>query len=313
MIQADIGTLKHYIDNGIKLIGAYENKALIAGGDNEDYKEALTSCLTDIEALCLGKGDLHGRAKGTVIKAFRFIPKDNGYLIIDIDRNHADGIDGLELFYTFFEKLGKTKDAMSQAMSDIEGGSFPCFVSTPSGGFHLYFKFNQDLKTKQTLDAKGIDILYTKQATAAGSAKANGKYIMHGKLTDAPMLYGFIKKHIIQTSPQVNPNVKYEYSSNKMLTDNAVLDKKVKNEYSNNKIHERKYTWDEIVKYTNKDGDGTGGRNNRAYSLAYKAATHGLDLQDTIHELLSEPDINGLSQKEIETTAKSAYKKAGKI
>ncbi|GHT55885.1 hypothetical protein AGMMS50233_06570 [Endomicrobiia bacterium] len=52
MIQADIGTLKHYIDNGIKLIGAYENKALIAGGDNDTYKEAFTSCLADIKALC---------------------------------------------------------------------------------------------------------------------------------------------------------------------------------------------------------------------------------------------------------------------
>ncbi|GHT48991.1 hypothetical protein AGMMS49936_11660 [Endomicrobiia bacterium] len=40
MIQADIGTLKHYIDNGIKLIGAYEGRVLIAGGGNKDYKEA---------------------------------------------------------------------------------------------------------------------------------------------------------------------------------------------------------------------------------------------------------------------------------
>ncbi|GHT57431.1 hypothetical protein AGMMS50233_10760 [Endomicrobiia bacterium] len=52
--------IKYYIDNGIKLICTYENGALIAGGDNEDYKEALTSCLADIKALCLGKGDLRG-------------------------------------------------------------------------------------------------------------------------------------------------------------------------------------------------------------------------------------------------------------
>lgn len=62
MIQADIDTLKHYTDNGIKLISTYENNALIAGGDNEDYKEAFTSCLTDIKALCLGKCYLQGRA-----------------------------------------------------------------------------------------------------------------------------------------------------------------------------------------------------------------------------------------------------------
>ncbi|GHT43698.1 hypothetical protein AGMMS49921_12210 [Endomicrobiia bacterium] len=213
MIKADIDTLKHYIDNGIKLIGTYESGALIAGGDSDKYKEAFTSCLADIKALCLGKGDLQGRAKGTVIKAFRFIPKDNGYLIIDIDRNHADGIDGLELFYTFFEKIGKTRDTMPQAMQNIERGSFPCFLSTPSGGFYLYFKFNQDVKVKTTLDAKGIDILYTKQAAAAGSIKLKGEYILHGKLTDAPILYGFIKKHILQPSPLANSNLKYKYTN----------------------------------------------------------------------------------------------------
>ncbi|GHT36685.1 hypothetical protein AGMMS49593_02180 [Endomicrobiia bacterium] len=315
MTQAGIDTLKHYIANGIKLIGAYENNALIAGGDTDKYKEAFTSCLTDIKALCQGKGDSQGRAKGTVVNVFRFIPKDSGYLIIDIDRNHADGIDGLEMFYAFFERLGKTRDAMPQAMQNIEGGSFPCFVSTPSGGFHLYFKFNKDVRTKQTIDAKGIDILYTKQATAAGSVKSKGEYTLHGKLTDAPMLYGFLKKHILQPSPQVNPNLKYEYTNgnNKKFADNAVWNKKVKNEYSSNKIHQHKYTWDEIVKYTDKDGYGRGGRNNRAYSLAYKAATHGWDLHDTICELVSEPDINGLSLKEIENTVKSAYKKAGRI
>ncbi|GHT36712.1 hypothetical protein AGMMS49593_02270 [Endomicrobiia bacterium] len=244
MIQADIDTLKHYTDYGIKLIGAYENNALIASGDNDKYKEAFTSCLTDIKALCKGKGDLQGRAKGTVINVFRFIPKDSGYLIIDIDRNHADGIDGLELFYTYFEKLGKTRDAMPQAMQNIEGGSFPCFVSTPSGGFHLYFKFNQDIKVKTTLNAKGIDILFTKQATAAGSVKSKGEYTLHGKLADAPMLYGFIKKHILQPSPQVDSNLRYKYThgNNKKLANNAVWDKKVKNEYSSNKIHEHKYT-----------------------------------------------------------------------
>ncbi|GHT35399.1 hypothetical protein AGMMS49592_5670 [Endomicrobiia bacterium] len=50
MIQADIDVLKHYIDNGIKLIGTYESGALIAGGDNDAYKEAFTSCLADIKA-----------------------------------------------------------------------------------------------------------------------------------------------------------------------------------------------------------------------------------------------------------------------
>ncbi|GHT61035.1 hypothetical protein AGMMS49531_07590 [Endomicrobiia bacterium] len=313
MMQADIKTLKRYTDNGIKLIGTYDGGQLIAGGANGAYKKALTSCLGDIEALYEGKGDSHGRANGTVINAFRFIPKDNGFLIIDIDRNHTDGIDGLALFYTYFEKLGKTKDAMPKALKDIEGGSFPCFVSTPSGGFHLYFKFNQDIKVRTTLNAKGIDIIYTKQATAAGSVKAKGKYILHGELTDAPELYGFIRKHIIQTRLHFKPNVNNEYNTNFELTDNGFRGKKVKNKYSRKITHEYKYTWETIVKFVNDDGYYTGGRNNRAYSLAYKAATHSWELYDTINHLLLEPEVNTLSLKEIKTTAKSAYKGAGKI
>ncbi|GHT58801.1 hypothetical protein AGMMS49531_01580 [Endomicrobiia bacterium] len=53
MIQPDIETLKHYTDYGIKLIGAYNGGELIAGGAKCAYKEALTSCFADIEALCV--------------------------------------------------------------------------------------------------------------------------------------------------------------------------------------------------------------------------------------------------------------------
>jgi hypothetical protein len=291
MTKADINTLKQYTDNGIKLIGVYENGAAIAGG--ADYTTAFTSCLVDIEALHQGKGDSQGRAKGKAINCFRFIPKDSNYLIIDIDRNHADGIDGLELFYKFFEDIGKPRNAMPQAMRDIEGGSFPCYTSTPSGGFHLYFNFDSNIKLKQNLAGKGIDIIYTKQVTAAGSIKANKAYILHGNLNDAPFLYGFISSYL-----RFDPKSAAHTLGNKGL--------KACKEFAG------KTTWEKIAEFTDKDGYGTGGRNDRAYSLAFKARTHGWTLQETISQLMMEASINGLPQKEIENTAKSAFKKVGK-
>jgi hypothetical protein len=305
MVKADLNTLKHYTDNGIKLIGIYESGAAIAS--DADYTLAFTSCPADIEALHQGKGDLQGRAKGIVINCFRFIPKDNNYLIIDIDRNHADGIDGLELFYKFFEDIGKPRNAMPQAMRDIEGGSFPCYTSTPSGGFHLYFKFDSNIKLKQNLAGKGIDIIYTKQATAAGSIKANKAYILHGNLNDAPFLYGFVREHITQipTPPAQLPQAKYNVPTSKNFSGNlGNKGLKARKEFNG------KYAWEKIVEFTDKDGFGSGGRNDRAYSLALKAAKCGWTLQETISQLMMEANINELSQKEIENTAKSAYKKA---
>ena len=283
-----IEALKHYLDNGIKLIGTYESGAAIASGNG--YKAAFTSCLADIKALREGKGDKEGRAKGKPINRFRFIPKDNSFLIIDIDRGHADGIDGLELFYRFFEIVGKTRETMPSTMNNIEGGSFPCYVSTPSGGFHLYFKYSGAARLKQNLDSKGIDILYTKAATAAGSAKENGAYILHGNLDEAPQLYSFIEKRIIQPPPAPIQT----------------------NQYRNNKKYEGDTTWDKIIMFVAQDGYGTGGRNERAFSLAFKAATHNWTLSNTISALMSEPSLDGLSQSEIETAAQSAYRRTEK-
>ncbi|MDR0585073.1 MAG: bifunctional DNA primase/polymerase [Treponema sp.] len=57
------------------------------------------------------------------------------FLVIDIDR-HPGKVDGLETFYRLFPR-----ETLPEELTDIAGGSFPCYAQTPNGGVHLYFKY----------------------------------------------------------------------------------------------------------------------------------------------------------------------------
>jgi hypothetical protein len=86
---------------------------------------------------------------------------------------------------------------MPRAFRDIAGGSFPWYVQTPSGGFHLYFRYSGDeLKIREL--APGVEVKEW-QITAPGSEKETGPYVLHGELADAPPLYGAILERIEET------------------------------------------------------------------------------------------------------------------
>ncbi len=59
-------------------------------------------------------------------------------MCIDIDIGFADGGNGLASFYAFFAQRGF---ALPDYLQNIQAGSFPCYTKTPSGGFHLHFKY----------------------------------------------------------------------------------------------------------------------------------------------------------------------------
>jgi len=114
----------------------------------------------------------------------RFKAFINGrFLAVDIDRKPGKA-DGLETFYRMFPK--ETLPAELQCLPE----SFPCYVQTPSGGFHLYFRYEGPELHLLEL-AHGIEIKEW-QITAPGSRRENGEYILHGELTEAPPLYGLI-------------------------------------------------------------------------------------------------------------------------
>jgi hypothetical protein len=78
---------------------------------------------------------------------------------LDIDRKPELGKpDGLESFYKTFPR-----ETLPAELQDLPG-SFPCYTQTPSGGFHLYFRYNSpEVKLREL--APGVEIKET-QITA---------------------------------------------------------------------------------------------------------------------------------------------------
>jgi hypothetical protein len=169
--------------HGIPLIGAYPSGAAI--GKGKGYAAAFTTDVGEIAALMAGR---EGRAKGSAIARFYFIPADAGLLCLDIDRKPGKA-DGLQELYKLFPR-----DTLPRALQDIDR-FFPCYVSTPSGGYHLYFKYKGP-PVKKTDLAPEVEIKHGKPGlTAPGSRKENGAYILHGELAAAPPLYGIFPFH----------------------------------------------------------------------------------------------------------------------
>lgn len=105
------------------------------------------------------------------------------FLVMDIDRKPGKS-DGLEEFYRIFPR-----ETLSEKLQNLPE-SFPCYVSSPSGGFHLYFKYDgPEFKVREL--APSVEIKEW-QITAPGSRKENGEYILYGELDNTPPLYGVI-------------------------------------------------------------------------------------------------------------------------
>ena len=174
--------------HNIPLIGVYmPSGATIAKQEPENY----TTDPREIAALMEGKGDRHGRGKGTPIQRFYFIPADAGLLCLDIDRKPGKP-DGLQELYKLFPR-----DTLPRALQDIDR-FFPCYVATPSGGYHLYFKYKGP-PVKKTNLALEVEVKHGRPGlTAPGSRKENGLYVLHGELENAPPLYGIIIDRIAE-------------------------------------------------------------------------------------------------------------------
>jgi hypothetical protein len=183
--------LEYLTAHRIPLIGAYSSGAMIAKQEPGNF----TIDPKEIAALMEGKGNRQGKGRGTAIKRFYFIPADAGFLCLDIDRKPGKR-DGLEELYRLFPK-----DTLPRALQDIDR-FFPCHVTTPSGGYHLYFKYS-GTPVKKTDLAPEVEIKHGKPGlTAPGSYKENGTYVLHGELADAPPLYGIILDRIAELQKQ---------------------------------------------------------------------------------------------------------------
>jgi hypothetical protein len=139
------------------------------------------------------------------ITLFRFIPKDHNLIVLDIDRGHRAGADGVENFYKWLEADNIYKPQLPSYLQYIE--KYPCYVTTPRGGFHLYFRCCEH-ETRRILDSlekekkladnltNDVEVFYHKPITAAGSVKNSGSYLLFGDIENARELDPIILRRI---------------------------------------------------------------------------------------------------------------------
>lgn len=204
------------------------------------------------------------------------------FLVLDIDRNHHNGGDGLAALYKHLESIGKPRALLPAFMQNIDQGQFPFYTQTPSGGLHLYFKYTGPYVTGSL--APDVEL---KNLQVSAGWKEGKPYILHGNIEDAPLLPAFILEKII---PPKTEGPSYRPSSQEKKKSGCP-------------------SWALIVEWTDKDNRAGAGRNNRAYSLALHAASHDWSRENTFAALQAEPSIGGLPASEIKSAVDSAYKR----
>lgn len=174
-----IATLEKYIKEGIKLIPTKPNQE----GNFYQLKKNKGTPQEETIKIDSLPGLQYWIDKG--IERFIFIPKEAGFLCFDLDRNHGDGVDGVNNFYSWLKENGLEQIPL---FKNLDGGSFPTYTTTASGGLHLYFKCTGELKTFATI-APGVEIKYNGLNITAGGSVKNGKaYSLHGELNKAPII-----------------------------------------------------------------------------------------------------------------------------
>jgi hypothetical protein len=231
--------LCEYLRSGIHLIGVYDNGATIAKGD--EYDKAFTCDLPIIENLWLGNDK---RTNGQEIRRYYFKPKAVGLICLDIDCKN--GKDGISEFYNFCRTRGKSKEQLPKMLQELRN-NFPCFVKTPNGCYHLYFKDRGEREGKITHlpNTPAVEVK-TKQLTAAGSFKDGKPYVLYGDISAAPLLPIFIENVIFNTETmKKNPN------EIRVLLQKQKGKQRIKS--SQQKKDLGKPSWDKITEWTEND------------------------------------------------------------
>jgi hypothetical protein len=114
-----------------------------------DDSISVTRCITTPEQL--------DYALAHSVVCYGFFPTDAHLIVIDIDRNHTDGIDGFK--------------TLAERFPDISLHLWACTsCSTPHGGLHAYFKYNGAERYCSETIMPGVEVKHTGAlATAPGS------------------------------------------------------------------------------------------------------------------------------------------------
>ncbi|MCL1812979.1 MAG: bifunctional DNA primase/polymerase [Treponema sp.] len=173
-------------------------------------------------------------------KRFFYLPGLSGFIGFDIDRNHADCKDGLIGFYEIMRNLaGKPPERLPYYLRDIPH-SFPCYTETPSGGWHLLFKFSGQCKTTNlTYEEHNLEIKYLNSGLSLGE-KPNGVYAIRGNPMDAPELPPFLVELINPQPKPVPQPVRYQGKNKPGLE--KILDRVLAESAGHNDA-QKKFAW----------------------------------------------------------------------
>jgi hypothetical protein len=282
--------LEYMAARNIPLIGAYASGAMIDKQEPENF----TTDTAEIASLIEGNGNRQGKGKGTSIQRFYFIPQTAGLLCLDIDRKPGKS-DGLKELYKLFPR-----DTLPRALQDIEQ-FFPCYVKTPSSGYHLYFRYSGDTVRKTDLCPE-VEIKHGKPGlTAPGSRKENGAYVLYGDIEKAPPLYGIIIDRIDELQKQ---------KQEKTDTQRTAASRPVspsRRPAPGNWPDKPRITLDTLA---DEAAAAYSGNHDRQVCFAGKASRCKFSVTDTINYATSNPAIFG-SGADTENTIKSVFRDNG--
>lgn len=180
---------------------------------------------------------------------------------IDIDRNHADGVDGYESLKSipFFNELTEN---MNQTMTQ----------STPSGGIHIIFKKREGIEYSQKIAyLAGVDIKANDNNyfVLAGSVTAKGRYTRNSL---APKVYeGDFENRIFGSSGNFRQQIIAKHSVKNILTDHNFTH--LSGKLSQGKGGLGKQAYQRIIEGTSID------RNNDLYLAASYAKACNVDIE----------------------------------
>ena len=150
------------------------------------------------DELTAGRGKLLSKKRtvwtnSTAITIFQFYPKLGDLVVLDLDspkkitgEQHGQGVDGISAFQNLIARKKSRLTEKQRKMFEDFPENFPCYVKTPSGGLHLYFRYFSDTRLKKTLEGTNIECKHRSLVTAAGSIRGNRRYNMCGNLRNIP-------------------------------------------------------------------------------------------------------------------------------
>lgn len=271
-----VSTLEKYIKAGIKLIPTKPNQ------EGNFYQLKKDGELIKIDSLPGLKYWIdHG------IERFIFIPKEAGFLCFDLDRNHGDGADGVNNFYSWLKDNGLEQIPL---FKNLDGGSFPTYTTTASGGLHLYFKCTGELKTFATI-APGVEIKYNGLNITAGGSVKNGKaYSLHGELNKAPIIPAPL---LLKLSKVLSKDLSKEQAKTTARPYQAK--------------EKRGFTSDQLLDFARQDSRG--GNHDIILQMAGRLKRAGYSEADTIAIIEATPEHQGRKDKQDTITCiKSVYR-----